>query len=226
VKQVTIRAAVVGRVLATIVGLLLAVHFVVYIGRLELGMGQVYGLKPRFDLGGEGNIPAFYSAVALFVAGVLLLTIARLKFDDRDRHRWGWLGLGLGFLLMAVDEATQIHELLYRVPGFDSGEWLWIVPFGILLLVIGLAFLRFLMHLEPRYRRLFLLSAALFLGGAVGLELAADIMIGGTSQGPNWATVVFTAAEEGLEMAGVVLFIVSLLRYLAEIVGEIGVRFE
>jgi hypothetical protein len=226
VKQITIRATTVGRVLAVIIGLLLAAHLAVYVGRLELGMGQVYGLKPRFALGGEGNIPAFYSAVALLLAGVLLLFIARLKFDDGDRHRRGWLGLGLGFSFMALDEATQIHELLYRVPGFDSGEWLWIVPFGILLLIIGLTFLRFLLDLDRTYRRLFLLSAVLFLGGAMGVELIADVTIGGTSQGASWPATLFTGVEETLEMAGVALFIVSLIRYLADYFGEVEIGFE
>ncbi len=225
-RRITIRATTVGGVLAAIIGFLLAAHLVLYFGRLELGMGQVYGLKPRFDLGGEGNIPAFYSAVGLLLAGVLLLLIARLKYGDGDRHRWGWLGLGFGFLLMALDEAMQIHELLYRMPGFDTGNWLWIVPFGILMLIIGAAFLRFLLDLDPRYRRLFLLSAALFLGGAMGMELIADVTIGGTSQGPNWPATGFTSVEEGLEMTGVAFFIVSLLRYLTEYVGEVGVRFE
>ncbi len=225
VKRLTIRATAVGRVLAAIIGLLLFAFLAVYVGRLELGMGQVFGLKPRFDLGGEGNIPAFYSAVALLLAGVLLLFIARLKFGDGDRHRWGWLGLGLGFLFMALDEATQIHELLYRVPGFDSGAWLWVVPFGILLLVIGVGFLRFLLNLGPRYRRLFLLSAALFLGGAVGVELITDVTIG-ESHVANWPAALLTGLEEGLEMAGVALFIVSLLRYVTDYVGEVNVHFE
>jgi len=226
VKRVTIRATTVGRVLSVIIGLLLAAHLAVYVGRLELGMGQVYGLKPRFGLGGEGNIPAFYSAVALLLAGVLLLFIARLKFDDGDGHRWGWLGLGLGFAFMALDEATQIHELLYRVPGFDSGAWLWIVPFGILLLIIGFTFLPFLLDLDRTYRRLFLLSAALFLGGAMGVELIADVTIGGTSQGANWPATLFVGVEEILEMAGVALFIVSLIRYLADYVSEVEIGFE
>jgi hypothetical protein len=94
------------------------------------------------------------------------------------------------------------------------------------MLIIGAAFLRFLLDLDPRYRRLFLLSAALFLGGAMGMELIADVTIGGTSQGPNWPATGFTAVEEGLEMTGVAFFIVSLLRYLTEYVGEVGVRFE
>ena len=223
---ITVRAANVGRGLAAVIAFFAVAFLGVMLGRLELGMGQVYGLKPRFDLGGEGNIPAFYSAVALLAAGVLLLTVARLKFDDGDRHRWGWVGLGLGFLVMALDEATQIHELLYHVPGFDSGDWLWIVPIGVLLLVIGGTFLRFVLHLKPRYRRLFLLSAALFLGGAVGLELMADVTIGGTSQGLSWPSVLFTGVEETLEMSGVALFIVSLLQYLSEYAREVHVRFE
>ena len=226
VRRITIRATTVGSVLAAIIGFLLTAHLVLYFGRLELGMGQVYGLKPRFDLGGEGNIPAFYSAAALLLAGVLLLFIARLRFGDGDRHRWGWLGLGLGFLFMALDEATQIHELLYRVPGFDSGAWLWTVPFGVLLLIIGAVFLRFLLDLDPKYRRLFLLSAALFLGGAIGMELISDVAIGGTNQRANWPAALLTSVEEGLEMSGVALFIVSLLRYIGDCVGEVNVGFE
>lgn len=226
-KRVTIRATTVGRVLAAIIGLLLVVFLAVLAARLELGMGQVYGLKPRFDVGREGNIPTFYSALALVLAGALLLFIARLKFDEGDRHRWGWLGLGLGFLFMALDEAARIHELAYKLPGSNpnSSVPLAFVAFAVLLLIIGTVFLRFLLHLDRKHRRRFLLSAALFIGGAIGVEFITAVTIGGSTVA-NWPATLFHGLEEGLEMAGVALFIVSLLRYLADYQGEISLRFE
>lgn len=61
-----------------------------------------------FDLNGEENIPAFYSAALLLSAAVLLGRIAFLK--RRSRYCLYWASLSMLFVYLSVDEAMAIHE--------------------------------------------------------------------------------------------------------------------
>ena len=82
-------------------------------------------------------------------------------------------------------------------------------------LILGLLFLKFLLRLPPLTRWSFLGAGAVYLGGAIGIE-----MIGGRyaeSHGDeNLTYQLLTHLEESMEMAGMIVFIHALLRYLAE----------
>ena len=79
------------------------------------------------------------------------------------------------------------------------------------------------MHLPARERRWFLLSAALYVGGAVGME-----MINGkfheTYGRRNVPYHLLTALEETLELAGVTVFTYALLTYLMSLRATVTVR--
>jgi hypothetical protein len=68
-----------------------------------------------------------------------------------------------------------------------------------------------------------MIAAALYIGGAVGLEL-----VGGRYAEmhglKNLTYSMIATAEETLEMAGVIVFIYALLRYIAD--NYIEVRFQ
>lgn len=227
--KITVKASTVGYALAGLIVFLTLANLLVHFGRLELGWGQSFGLRRQFNLGRESNIPTYYSALALLLAGVLLLLIAKCKFSEKDRYRFEWLGLGLGFVFLSIDESTMIHENYYRVskmlgfgePGFSS----WLAFNVLILLGVGLAYWRFLVHLDSGYRRMFLFSAVLFVGGAVGLEAVGDLLTTSTEQA-NWPRILVMSAEELLEMTGVALFVVTLLRYLEEHLGDISIAFS
>lgn len=182
----------------------------------------VFGLPRLFNLGAEGNLPAYLSALNLLVAGLLLLIITAAKPKGQ---RAAWAVLGAGFIFMSVDEAAQIHEPIigrsfeshfgrFDSPFFHYG---WVVVALVGVLVVGVCYLRFLWRLPRPYGRLFIASAALFVGGAVGMELVEGWMASGAA-GPvsrNWFPWRMLAEEVG-EAAGVALFVYSLLRYMKE----------
>lgn len=194
------------------------------------GHGRVFGLVPLFNLNGEHNIPSFFSAFILSLASIILgFTYSLVRKSTQAPY---WLVLAIGFAFMALDEAVSLHErlvqpirdLLGRDQHFGVFYFAWIIPALFIVMALGLCFIRFLQRLDKSTRNAFLMSAAVYLSGALGME-----MVGGWYDeiyGPeNLGYVLCFTVEETLEMLGVIYFIRSLLRYLETQVKVIDVTF-
>jgi hypothetical protein len=175
-------------------------------------------IRRHFVLSAENNIPTYFSALQLLVAAVLLGVNARHQALIRSPWRWHFLVLAVGFAFLSVDEVASIHETaLGRLGGFLLGrtfEWTWLGPGIVIVLLVGLSYLRFLLALPRRFGALFVASGAVFVAGAVGAEwIGSEIF---RRWGFNWAYQIEVIIEEGLEMVGIALFIYALLLYVAE----------
>jgi hypothetical protein len=111
-----------------------------------------------------------------------------------------------------VTEVAALHERLGGPAAEVLGDatrgalhFAWVVPGVVLALVVGLAFVRFVVRLPPGTRRLVVAAAAMYLTGAVALEAVGGIVL--EAQGHRAVYLLITAAEEGLEMAGSVLLL-------------------
>lgn len=175
----------------------------------------------------ERNIPTAFSSLLLLLSALLLAVIAVLKHQRGEAFVLHWSLLSLGFVAMAVDEAMSFHEKLVGpmrnlLGNEDLGifYFAWVVPAMGLVLVLGLFFLRFLWRLPRRTAGLFVLAAALYLGGALGVEL-----IGGRYAEQHGteglAFGMIATVEESLEMAGIIVYLWALLTYLAGHYGEV-----
>ena len=185
------------------------------------GREHSYGIRGLFSLDNENNIPAVFSAALLLFAALLLLVIVlhERKRGARDVDKWALLSAG--FLLMAIDESISMHERLVEPTRqlLGSGNlgifyFAWVIPAFALVLVLGTFFLPFLLRLPAATRSIFILAAALYLGGAIGMEL-----VDGRYRELHGTEMVYhllVAVEEGLEMTGAIVFIYGLLRYLAD----------
>ena len=99
----------------------------------------------------------------------------------------------------------------------------WVIPFGIFAAAVGLIYLRFLMDLERKTAIRFVVAGAIFVGGAIGMEMAAAPII--ETVGPSSIYHTFTQTiEEGMEMTGAILFLRALLLYIAQIHDDILVK--
>ncbi len=181
----------------------------------ELGRNTI---RRHFDLGAENNIPTYFSALQLLTAAVLLGVIARHQALIRSPWRRHFLILAIGFVFLSVDEAASIHETalgrLGRSLLGDTSAFAWLGPGIVIVVLVALSYLRFLLALPRRFRVLFGASGAIFVAGAVGAEwIGSEIF---RHWGFNWAHQIEVIVEEGLEMAGVALFIYALLAYIAE----------
>jgi len=184
----------------------------------------------RFDLDHEINIPTWFSSTILLMAALLLGVIATVKKHASCRFALHWALLAVVFAYLSLDEAANLHEILIvplrrRFGAHGLLYFTWVIPAGILVAALGLAYLKFLAALDRRTRWLFLSSAGLYVGGAIGME-----MIGGSFA--EWygldslRYLVAMTLEESLEMAGIVLFLYTLLTYLCDQVGSLHIRFE
>ena len=225
----------VARALAAAWGVLAAAHVVV-VGLQQLLRRPVpEGVAALVDLNGEGNLPAWYQAALLLAcaAGLAGIGAARPGAGPGGRfpYRWAWRGLAAVFLYLALDEAISIHERavlpLRRLafggtPFEDVG---WVFPAAALGAALGVALLRFLVHLPGPTRRAFALAAGLYLAGAIGMEVAGgwwSFRFGYDSPGFGLLVVV----EETLEAAGLLVFLHALLGYAAAAWGQVLVTIS
>ena len=101
------------------------------LGVLSIVFGSPFG---SFDLDGERNIPATYSAALWFSVAVLALLMGRI--DPAPGLPQLWVGLSGFFVFVSADEFGEIHERLERIVGVD-----WQIlysPVAVLALVLWL----------------------------------------------------------------------------------------
>jgi hypothetical protein len=221
--QLTLRPRAIMLTLCTIVALLTVADIVELFFKYELSHDYMMGLSPLFDFNTEGNLPSFYSAVALLFASVLFFVIAGDASARNDPWQRHWRGLGLIFLFLSIDEAAELHGILsgpLRDFAHLSG-WLlfaWVVPYGILTLIVAVAYRSFWWALPPKPRVQLAIAAVIYVVGALGFELLGGEIVsehGGLRTGlGSWQHAITYTVEELLEMIGALLCINALLQYI------------
>ncbi len=178
----------------------------------------------KLNLDKEVNdLPTWYQSSTLLLSSVLLLVIglARRELKDKDAKYWGLLSLI--FLFLSLDEAVSIHEQMtmplrttFHLEGFLFLSW--VIPASFLVAVLGIVLSRFLFRLPSSTRNLMILSALIYLAGALGVEMVGAnymfMMNDPPDIGSNFTYAIITTVEEFLEMTGIVVFIYCLLSYL------------
>jgi hypothetical protein len=226
-REIPLRPAVVASVLGAIAAGLVAASVAGQLSTFLLNHNHVKGLVPLFDLSREQNIPTFFSAVLLLLTVATLGVIAALARHRPSGDAFMWAILAGGFLFLAYDEAFQVHERLIvpfqQLLGDQHRGMLffaWVVPGMAGVALCAAFFFRFWLRQSPRTRVLFLVAAALYLGGAIGAELASGhhVVQAGSD---NLKFNLLSALEESLEMSGIILFIYTLLRHIGDTYGEV-----
>jgi hypothetical protein len=206
-------------VLLLVILMLLVLDEAVLFSRYFLGRGRLGGLYALFDLRLETSIGTFVHSTLLVAAAVLFWLYGRARAHVRTT---AWILAGATFWV-AMDEASQIHELLI-VPVdrlLDTGgvfRYGWVIPGMAVAAAVAAVTLRFVRDLEPGTRRVLLVGGACYLLGAIGLE-----MLGGARSdvyGSDDAVyrMVWTSLEETFEGIGIVLALTAML----EAVGRDG----
>lgn len=183
---------------------LLAAHTIIAYYHFEIGRIP-WLFRQIVDLDEENNLPSWYSGTALFITTVFIWLCAREKRAIEDPWARQWYVLTAGFLFLAIDEIAGLHEMFNSLVEIN-----WAIPGGVLAVVIGFAFAPFLIHLHRRTSLLFLLSGAIYVGGAIGVELLAAYL-----KSNSLEYHLMTLLEEGMEMLGVLIFLYALLAYMS-----------
>lgn len=193
------------RVLWITVGVLLGIH--VILSFVHYQMHELPWLvRQIFDVDEEDSFPTWYSAIALFLTSAVLWINARAHRQAGSPLRMQWYGLALGFLFLSVDEIAGMHETLN-----GEIEMSWAIPGGIVALIVGVAYLSFLTKLPRRTAVWFVMGGAVFVGGAVGVELFTERYLH-NDELDSLGYYLWNGVEEGMEMAGVLIFLRALLQ--------------
>lgn len=186
------------RRLALIVGALIAVLAVM--GILRYGNKEQLG---AFNLDGERNVPAVFSAALWTVVSGLAVLVGRA-----DRWR-AWDAFAVVTLVVAADEFGEIHERLENKTGID---WqLLYLPVGILAAILFVAIGRRLRRLGVGFT-LFAFAA----GAGVVSQLLEQVQYGENDE-PVRGYRVMVVSEEVLEMTAALLIGLAFLAALRRI---------
>lgn len=178
-------------------------------------------LLPFLSLSIEGNLPTWYSSGLLACCGLLLLALATGVRQRGGPYVQRWLLLGGVFLWMSLDEAVELHENLGQLVELHGVLYFsWVVPAGVIVLLLGLAYLPFLRHLPQKTRRRFVVAGLLYVGGALVMELPLGLWVERVGR-DHLGYALIDWVEETLEIFGATLFLLSLLSHLREHHGEL-----
>jgi hypothetical protein len=94
---------------------------------------------------------------------------------------------------------------------FTSGPLIraWVIPVMAFLAVMAVAYFRFLVSLPRRSRTLFIAAGAIYIGGALGLEMAGGVYTSTYQRDLTYG--VLATFEEVLEMTGMVVLLYGLM---------------
>jgi hypothetical protein len=176
-------------------------------------------LYAMYNLDGEANIPTAFSAIDIAFSSVLLFFLYKDEKAYRGRWYFHYLCLGLVFLFLSCDEVFRFHEQISDIVSRDLHTTSPLV-FGTVLFamvmvpLIVVFYWRWLLVLPLRVSLVMIFSAAIYLLGAVGVEvmgISYAMEVGGKT---NLTYQMFALIEETLEMIGIAIFNYALLKLL------------
>jgi hypothetical protein len=135
--------------------------------------------------------------------------------------------LAVGLVLMSIDETAEIHEqftpLVHDTVTVNSAalQYAWVIVAIPMVLVVVWVYRWWILTLPRSVRNLVLAGGAVFVAGAVGLEIVSAQLTFGADSAQIAAVV--SHGEEFAEMLGVIFFIEAMMRYLTDAFGWDGV---
>ena len=217
----------VAKFLITIIIGFTLIHCILQIVDFGLGINKIRVITTLFNFERDSNVTTWYSSIALFISSLLLWAIALAKTSLKDPFSLHWKCLAIIFAFLSLDEVAMFHEragqVLDAVSSVEFSGWLyfqWVIIGVPVTLIIALAYFKFIVHLPAKTRNLFILAGALFVGGALGLEILAGRQESMTTD-TNLIYKLITTIEELWEKLGVMVFIYALLGYMEKYANRI-----
>ena len=233
--QIEFASTRITRFLSTLIVLLVIAHLGYMFVRYKLGYEHLMGFGPMVDFWEENNLPNFYSSMAMLFAALLLYLISCSERTSGGKYAAHWLGMAAVFSFLAADEMVQIHELTVQPLRHLLGTsgifyFAWVIPYGIALVVLGIIYMRFFFTLPMRTRILMIISAVVYVMGAMGMEMVGSYVYvkAMTASGTEHVVTrtipldLYNLVEEVMEMVGVLIFIRALTDELARRQVRIG----
>jgi hypothetical protein len=187
-------------------------------------------LRLLFDFNDHITISTWYALILFLIAAVFAGSIA---WDHTERGRpftrhWGYLAIV--FVLMCVDEFTNLHNRILTNVGDSMGggdgvfHYAWIIPGLMIVAGFALFFLPFFIRMPPTPRNGIVGGLAIFVAGAVGIEMITGWVLTNHDVA-EWLFRLLYNVEELTEKIGMCIVIWGLAHYLRDNTA-ITVRLE
>ncbi len=173
----------------------------------------------HFALDAERNLDSWYDSISMMMSSLLLFLLAGLSHRFDRPNRLHWTILAIIFLAMSIDATVSFHEVTVAPlrKALDLGGifyFSWVLLATPFVLGVGLYFIPFLFRLPRKTAIRFVVAGLVFVGGALGTEFLCGYLA--TTAGMESLPYRITAAsQECLEVIGMTLFVIALLRHLA-----------
>ena len=165
----------------------------------------------EFNFAGQPDIAIYHNILLLDAAACLLFVIAYLKNAVKDAYRSRWTAMAWIILFFAVDNMAVFHRripLLFQGTTVMGFKYAWMIAGIAGIVIFSVLFFRFWLHLDNKFRNLFLVSIVLYLAGAFGKEIT------GARAVMDLTNSLFLTAEQAFQYGGATLLTYSLLLYL------------
>ncbi len=187
-----------------------------------LGEETILRGMPQIALDGELNVGAWYSSALMILSAIGLFLTGRVQRDvPEGRAPLPWYALAVIFVGLSIDESASFHEILGDPlrNALDTGGLLyfaWVIPGAIFTLTVGVLFIPFLLTLPRGVAVRFVVAGAIFVGGALGMELLEGNLADKGEMG-SVLFMVFVIIEEAMEMFGIALFLSTVVTHLVSV---------
>lgn len=233
--QISIHPQKVFRVLCAIIVFLVIMSTLMiaafYFNRWPEGSPMYQAVK-IFWLDTEANLPTLYQALTLLLSAFLLEVISLNAASTGKSYVFHWRLMAIIFFWFGVDEASHIHEVVQAlfsqffrdgilVKHYMPSKILFFIPAILIVVTFVITYIRFLLYLPKRTRWQFILSGAIFVGGALGIEMVSQFFAAVHGK-TNMVYGGLSSLEEIMEMVGIAIFIYALLEYL----GRHSIKFQ
>jgi hypothetical protein len=189
------------------------------IAAFSYGHPSIYGLARLVRMDFEANFPSVASGLNILFAAGLLAALARNARCSGDPLWRGWAVLAVTFAFLGIDELVSIHEIIGHSIRASTGMEdrslrLWVIPYLALAACVGFFCLQLLRGLSTSTRNRFILSGTIFVVGAAGIESVGGYYLELLGGRQNLTYAILTTVEETMELAGMILFVHSVLRHV------------
>ncbi|MEO0475550.1 MAG: hypothetical protein AAF085_06220 [Planctomycetota bacterium] len=171
-----------------------------------------------FNLNSERKFAATFSALIIVFAATCAVW-SGLRTEKRRLMLLGWFMLGGIVFFMACDEFFEIHEQAGRYFEMNAhfGEATvpgWVRVMSIVVLIVMIPLGLFWWNLPKKLRVHTAIAGFVFLTGAMGIEIISSkfVSINGAE---NFAYMLIIAAEESMEMLGILILIDAFMLHLS-----------
>ena len=217
--KITIKRQDIIKFLSLVASILIVLNSIMLVIYFKIDNPDRFDFIQMIDLDQEANLPTLFSSTLLLISAFLFYLLAKVSKQSKKEQYKYWLGLSLVFVFLGFDESATIHETLgdfteQYVQATGYLHYPWVISYSILVVVLGLLYLRFFLKMERKLFWSFMKAATIFLSGAIGFELlgANEASLHGSD---TMLYCYYYTIEESLEMFGVI-FLINILLTLLE----------